>query len=175
MIGVLAAGVLATGTPSLVTAQEWIRQSDRGDPVAAIGLGAAGSITIICEARPTPAYRLQIRGPARGLKAGEGVVVRVHGRRKVKLRFDRVTLQPGGMALLSTHGATRGSTGDQSGALEAIEAIRTARDPITVVSGPFRVVAPAAGVDAAMEPLIRRCGRLGPLIKRAEGREGQHP
>ena len=176
LAGFVAAALAVTiGWPSQAQAPTWIRQSSNGHPVAAIGVSGGISVTVFCYAKPTPRYVLVVKGPARGLTAGRSVNVRVEGRRKVKLRFDKVELAAVRNAILTTQGGSRGSTGDQSGALEAIEAIRTARKPITVTSGPFSVTVPATGVEAAMAPLVSRCGDIKKMIKRAEGREGELP
>ncbi|MFA7262671.1 MAG: hypothetical protein WC068_06590 [Caulobacter sp.] len=151
----------------------WIRQSAGKNPVAAIGVGGGSSISITCVTGRDPVYFLDVRGPATGLKAGRGVKAVIEGRRKVRFRFDRAVLEAGGRIRLSSHGGYRGSVGDQSGTLEAIESIATARGPIRVSSGAFRLSAPSTGVQSAMAPVIRACGDLKRMIKRAEGREGE--
>ncbi len=77
------------------------------------------------------------------------------------------------MIQLTSRGGYRGSTGDQSGTLEAIESIRTAKGPITVASGAFRFTVTSFGAGAAMVPLVKRCGDIRKMIKRAEAREGE--
>ncbi|MDP1630547.1 MAG: hypothetical protein Q8L66_03920 [Caulobacter sp.] len=160
-------------TPSQARAPVWLGQSGHGSPVASVTGGGGRSIAITCVGGANMGYFLVVKGPAGGLRAGRGVKVVVEGRRRIKLRVDRVAPLPGGLVRLSSFGGYRGSTGDQSGTLEAIESIRTSRGPITVTSGGFRVTVPATGVEAAMAPLVKQCGDLRKMIKRAEGREGE--
>jgi hypothetical protein len=174
MLAGITALAVGVASASQARAPTWIRQSNNGHPAAAIGVSGGISVTVFCYAKPSPRYVLVVKGPARGLQAGRSVATRVEGRKKIKLRFDKVELAAGN-AILTTQGGSRGSTGDQSGALEAIEAIRTAKKPITVTSGPFSVTVPATGVEAAMAPLVSRCGDIRKMIKRAEGREGELP
>lgn len=169
-IAVLA---VAASTPTAARAPTWIPQSQNGNPVAAVGVGGGTSISVFCYARPTPRYVLVVKGPARGLKPGQGVVGRVEGKSNRKVRFDRVELAPGGLAVLTIQGGVRGTTGDQPGALYAIDAIRKADKPIKVSSGPFAVTVPATGAKAAMERLVKACGDPRVLAKRAEGRAGE--
>lgn len=169
----VAVALAALATPSLARAPSWIPQSDKGNPVAAIGVGGGTSIHVLCYARPRPLYELFVKGPARGLKPGRGIVGRVRGKQNIKVRFDRVELAPGGMAVLTVQGGVRGTTGDQPRALYSIEAIRSARKPITVSSGPFSITVPATGVEAAMAPLEKACGDVKKMARRAEGRFGE--
>lgn len=150
----------------------WIKQAGP-NPVAAIGDGKGSSISVTCLSGRDPVDLLVARGPARGLKAGRGVKAVIEGRRRVPFRFDSVRLEPGGVAQLTSRAGYRGSTGDQSGTLEAIESMATARGPITVASGGFRFSVTSLGAKAAMAPLIKRCGNLKSMIKRAEAREGE--
>lgn len=170
---VILAGALLSAPPADARAPVWIRQSAGRNPVAAIGLGNGTSLTVTCIGGRDMGYQLDIRGPAAGLRPGRGQKVTLEGRRKVRFRVDSVTLLPGGLARLSSFGGYRGSTGDQSGTLEAIESLATAKGPIVVSRDRFRVVAPSAGVATAMAPVIRACGDLKKMIKRAEGREGE--
>lgn len=172
VVAAMTVAVLAA-TSAEARAPVWIRQSSGPNPVAAIGLGNGASLTVTCIGGRDMGYQLDIRGPASGLRAGRGQTVTLEGRRKVRFRVDSVTLLPGGLARLSSFGGYRGSTGDQSGTLEAIESLVTARGPVIVSRDRFRIVAPSTGVSAAMAPLIRRCGDLKKMIKRAEGREGE--
>ena len=165
--------VFLAATATQARAPVWIRQSSGSNPVAAIGLGNGASLTVTCIGGRDMGYQLDIRGPAGGLRAGRGQQVTLEGRRKVKFRVDTVALLPGGLARLSSFGGYRGSTGDQSGTLEAIESLATAKGPIVVSRARFRIVAPSTGVAAAMAPLLKRCGDLKAMIKRAEGREGE--
>ncbi|MDP1739272.1 MAG: hypothetical protein Q8L23_17745 [Caulobacter sp.] len=169
----LAVAAFLAASVSEARAPVWIRQSSGANPVAAIGLGKGASLTVTCIGGRDMGYRLDIRGPAGGLRAGRGQKITLEGRRKVRFRVDSVTLLPGGLARLSSFGGYRGSTGDQSGTLEAIESLATAKGPIVVGRDRFRIVAPSTGVAAAMAPLIKRCGDLKTMIKRAEGREGE--
>lgn len=171
-LGVTLAAVLAA-TATQARAPVWIRQSSGPNPVAAIGLGNGASLTVTCVGGRDMGYQLDIRGPAGGLRAGRGQPVTLEGRRKVKFRVDTVALVSGGLARLSSFGGYRGATGDQSGTLEAIESLATAKGPIVVSRARFRIVAPSTGVAAAMAPLLKRCGDLKAMIKRAEGREGE--
>ena len=151
----------------------WIKQAAGKNPVAAIGNGAGSSISITCMTGRDPVYVLDMRGPANGIKAGRGVKAIIEGRRRVPFRLDRVVLEAGGRARLSSQAGYRGSTGDQSGTLEAIESIATAKGPIRISSGPFRFTVSSFGVAGAMAPLVRKCGDLKTMIRRAEGREGE--
>lgn len=169
----VALALAALATPSLARAPTWIPQSDRGNPVAAIGVGGGTSISVFCYARPSPRYVLVVKGPARGLKPGRGVVGRVQGRQNIKVRFDRVELTPGGLAVLTVQGGVRGTIGDQPRALYSIEAIQSAKKPITVSSGPFSITVPATGAAEAIAPLEKACGDLKAMAKRAEGRAGE--
>lgn len=169
----ILAGALLPAPPVEARSSVWIRQSAGRNPVAAIGLGNGTSLTVTCVGGRDMGYQLDIRGPAAGLRPGRGQKVTLEGRRKVRFRVDTVTLLPGGLARLSSFGGYRGSTGDQSGTLEAIESIATARGPIRVSSGAFRLSAPSTGVQSAMAPVIKACGNLKMMIKRAEGREGE--
>lgn len=164
---VLAAGAADARGPI------WIRQAAGRNPVAAIGNGAGSSISITCVTGRDPVYLLDVRGPAAGLRAGRGVKAVIEGRRKVKFRFDRASLEAGGQIRLISRGGYRGSTGDQSGTLEAIESIATAKGPIRIQSGAFGFTVPSFGVRSAMAPVIKACGDLKMMIKRAEGREGE--
>lgn len=167
------AALLAIAAPSQALAPTWIPQSSNGNPVAAIGVGGGTSITVICYARPSPRYVLVVKGPARGLKPGRSVVGRVQGKSSIKVRFDRVELAPGGLAVLTVQGGLRGTTGDQPRALYSIEAIRAARKPITVSSGPFSITVPETGAAAAIAPLEKACGDVKTMAKRAEGKAGE--
>lgn len=159
--------------PGQARAPTWIPQSSNGNPVAAIGVGGGSSITVTCYARPSPRYVLVVKGPARGLKPGRGVVGRVQGKQNIKVRFDRVELAPGGIAVLTVQGGLRGTTGDQPRALYSIEAIRAAKKPITVSSGPFSITVPETGAAAAIARLEKACGDVKGMAKRAEGRFGE--
>lgn len=170
---VLAVAAFLAASATEARAPVWIRQSSGPNPVAAIGLGGGASLTVTCVGGRDMGYQLDIRGAAGGLRPGRGRQVTLEGRRKVKFRVDSVSLLPGGLARLSSFGGYRGSTGDQSGTLEAIQSLATASGPITVSLDRFRIVAPSTGVAAAMAPLIKRCGDLKRMIKRAEGREGE--
>jgi hypothetical protein len=170
-----AGALLAAAAPGQARAPTWIPQSSNGNPVAAIGVGGGTSIQIFCYARPSPRYVLVVKGPARGLKPGRGVIGRVQGKQSIKVRFDRVELAPGGLAVLTVQGGLRGTTGDQPRALYSIEAIRAAKKPITVSSGPFSITVPATGAEAAIAPLEKACGDVKAMAKRAEGRFGELP
>ncbi len=170
---IVAAALLAMAAPTQARAPTWIPQSSNGNPVAAIGVGGGTSITVICYARPSPRYVLVVKGPARGLKPGRSVVGRVQGKSSIKVRFDRVELAPGGLAVLTVQGGLRGTTGDQPRALYSIEAIRAAKTPITVSSGPFSITVPATGAAAAIAPLEKACGDVKTMAKRAEGKAGE--
>lgn len=169
----LACGAAFAAGPSQARAPTWIPQSSNGNPVAAIGVGGGTSIQVFCYARPSPRYVLVARGPARGLKPGLGVMGRVQGKSTVKVRFDRVELAPGGLAVLTVQGGLRGTTGDQPRALYSIEAIRAAKTPITVSSGQFRITVPETGAAAAIAPLEKACGDVKGMARRAEGRFGE--
>lgn len=172
--GAVLAGMLVVGAGAAdARGPVWIRQSAGKNPAAAIGDGAGSSIGITCVTGRDPVYFLDVRGPAAGLKAGRGVTAVIEGRRKVKFRFDRAVPEPGGRIRLTSQGGYRGSTGDQSGTLEAIESIATAKGPIKVRSGDFGFTVSSFGVQSAMAPVIRACGDLKMMIKRAEGREGE--
>jgi hypothetical protein len=171
----VAATLLAAALPTQARAPTWIPQSSNGNPVAAIGVGGGTSITVTCYARPSPRYVLVVKGPARGLKPGRGVVGRVQGKSSIKVRFDRVELAPGGLAVLTVQGGLRGTTGDQPRALYSIEAMRAAKKPITVSSGPFSITVPETGAAAAIAPLEKVCGDVKAMAKRAEGRFGELP
>ena len=151
----------------------WISQAAGRNPVAAIGDGRGSSVSIICVTGRNPVYVLDIRGPANGLKPGRGVEALVEGRRRVPFRLDRVVLEAGGRARLTSQAGYRGSIGDQSGTLEAIESIRTAKGPIRISSGSFRFTVSSFGAPSAMAPLTRKCGDPKMMIRRAEGREGK--
>ncbi len=170
---VLACGAAFAAGPSQARAPTWIPQSSNGNPVAAIGVGGGTSIQVFCHARPSPRYVLVARGPARGLKPGLGIMGRVQGKSTVKVRFDRVELAPGGLAVLTVQGGLRGTTGDQPRALFSIEAIRAAKTPITVSSGPFSITVPETGAAAAIAPLEKACGDVKGMARRAEGRFGE--
>jgi hypothetical protein len=163
----------AMAAPSQARAPTWIPQSSNGNPVAAISVGGGTSIQVFCYARPSPRYVLVVKGPARGLKPGLGVMGRVQGKSTVKVRFDRVELAPGGLAVLTVQGGLRGTTGDQPRALYSVEAIRAAKKPITVSSGPFSITVPETGAAAAIAPLEKACGDVKGMAKRAEGRFGE--
>lgn len=165
--------LLAMALPTQARAPTWIPQSSNGNPVAAIGVGGGTSLQVFCYARPSPRYVLVVRGPARGLKPGLGVMGRVQGKQSIKVRFDRVELAPGGLAVLTVQGGLRGTTGDQPRALYSIEAIRAAKTPITVSSGPFSITVPATGAAAAIAPLEKACGDVKTMAKRAEGKAGE--
>ncbi len=169
----LAATLAAMAAPAQARAPTWIPQSSNGNPVAAIGVGGGTSITVTCYARPSPRYVLVVKGPARGLKPGRGIVGRVQGRQTIKVRFDRVEPAPGGLAVLTVQGGLRGTTGDQPRALYSIEAIRAAKKPITVSSDSFSITVPATGAEAAIAPLEKACGDVKGMAKRAEGRFGE--
>ncbi len=171
----VAGGVLAALLVTVATqahASMWISQSGR-NPAAGIGDGKGSSVSVTCLAGRDPVYVLVVRGPANGLKPGRGVKAVIEGRRRVSFRFDSARLDPGGIIQLTSRGGSRGSTGDQSGTLEAIEAITTARGPITVTVGGLRFSVSSMGVRWAMAPLIKTCGDLKTAIRRAEGREGE--
>ena len=168
-----AATVAVAAAPTQARAPTWIPQSSDGNPVAAIGIGGGTSVHVFCYARPSPRYVLVVKGPARGLKPGLGVMGRVQGKSTVKVRFDRVELAPGGLAVLRVQGGLRGTTGDQPRALYSIEAIRAAKTPITVSSGPFSITVPQTGAAAAIAPLEKACGDVKGMAKRAEGRFGE--
>ena len=168
-----AATVAVAAAPTQARAPTWIPQSSDGNPVAAIGIGGGTSVHVFCYARPSPRYVLVVKGPARGLKPGLGVMGRVQGKSTVKVRFDRVELAPGGLAVLTVQGGLRGTTGDQPRALYSIEAIRAAKTPITVSSGPFSITVPQTGAAAAIAPLEKACGDVKGMAKRAEGRFGE--
>lgn len=169
----LACGAAFAAGPSQARAPTWIPQSSNGNPVAAIGVGGGISIQVFCYARPSPRYVLVARGPARGLKPGLGVMGRVQGKSTVKVRFDRVELAPGGLAVQTVQGGLRGTTGDQPRALFSIEAIRAAKTPVTVSSGPFSITVPETGAAAAIAPLEKACGDVKGMARRAEGRFGE--
>lgn len=169
--GLALAGLVAAGAAQ-ARGPIWISQAGR-NPVAAIGDGKGSSISVTCLTGRDPAYLLVVRGPARGLKAGRGVKAVIEGRRRIPFRFDSARLDSGEVIQLSSRGGYRGSIGDQSGTLEAIESISTAKGPIIVASGAFRFTVTSFGVRSAMAPLIRKCGDLKKMIKRAEGREGE--
>lgn len=172
--GAVLAVTLAVGAGSAdARGPVWIRQGSGKNPSAAIGNGAGSSIGITCVTGRDPVYFLDVRGPAAGLKAGRSVKAVIEGRRKVKFRFDRAIAEPGGLIRLTSHGGYRGSVSDQSGTLEAIESIATAKGPIKVRSGAFGFTVSSAGVQSAMAPVIKACGNLKMMIKRAEGREGE--
>lgn len=170
-----AAALLVSALPSQARAPSWIRQLSNGNPVAAIGVGVGGgtSIQVFCYAKPSPRYVLVVKGPARGLKPGQGIVGKVQGRQTIKVRFDRVELAPGGIAVLTVQGGLRGTIGDQPRALYSIEAIRAAKKPITVMSGPFSITVPETGAEAAIAPLEKACGDVKTMAKRAEGKAGE--
>jgi len=170
---VLACGAAFAAGPSQARAPTWIPQSSNGNPVSAIGVGGGTSIQVFCYARPSPRYVLVAMGPARGLKPGLGVMGRVQGKSTVKVRFDRVELAPGGLAVRTVQGGLRGTTGDQPRALFSIEAIRAAKTPITVSSGPFSITVPETGAAAAIAPLEKACGDVKGMARRAEGRFGE--
>jgi hypothetical protein len=67
----------------------------------------------------------------------------------------------------------RGTTGDQPRALYSVEAIRAAKKPITVSSGPFSITVPETGAAEAIAPLEKACGDVKGMAKRAEGRFGE--
>ena len=169
----LATAAAFAAAPAQARAPTWIPQSSNGAPVAAIGVGGGTSIQVFCYARPSPRYVLVVKGPARGLKPGLGVMGRVQGKSSVKVRFDRVELAPGGLAVLTVQGGLRGTTGDQPRALYSIEAIRAAKTPIIVSSGPFSITVPETGAAAAIAPLEKACGDVKGMAKRAEGRFGE--
>lgn len=173
LVFIFATTVALAALPSQARAPTWIRQSSNGNPVAAIGVGGGTSIQVFCYARPSPRYVLVVKGPARGLKPGRGIVGRVQGKSSIKVRFDHVELAPGGLAVLTVQGGQRGTTGDQPRALYSIEAIRAARKPITVTSGPFSVTVPETGAAAAIAPLEKACGDVKGMARRAEGRFGE--
>ncbi|HRD46226.1 MAG TPA: hypothetical protein PLF78_07075 [Caulobacter sp.] len=167
------AALLAVAAPSQARAPIWIPQSSNGNPVAAIGVGGGASIQVFCYARPSPRYVLVAKGPARGLRPGRGVIGRIQGRQTVKVRFDRIELAPGSLAVLTVQGGLRGTTGDQPRALYSIEAIRAAKKPITLSSGPFSITVPETGAAAAIARLEKTCGDVKGMAKRAEGRFGE--
>jgi hypothetical protein len=171
----LTAAIAATLLASSAGDAAWVKHTYKGEPVAIVGRADAASIVIMCKPTPNPTYTLVVSGPAGGLAPGRAVKAHVEGGRGVTLRFKQVTREPGGLARLISFGGSRGSLGDQSGTLEALEYIRTAKDHISVVSGGFRVLFPSTGVAAAMAPLEARCGPIKPMIKKAEGREGELP
>lgn len=173
LVFIFATTAALAALPSQARAPTWIPQSSNGNPVAAIGVGGGTSIQVFCYARPSPRYVLVIKGPARGLKPGLGVVGRVQGKQSIKVRFDRVELAPGGLAVLTVQGGLRGTTGDQPRALYSIEAIRAAKAPITVSSGPFSIIVPATGAADAIAPLEKACGDLRTMARRAEGKAGE--
>lgn len=150
----------------------WMTQAGK-NPAAGIGDGKGNSLSVTCLTGRDPVYILVARGPNRGVKAGRGVKAVIEGRRRIPFRFDSARIDPGNVLQLTGRGGYRGSIGDQSGTLEAIEAIATAKGPITVSSGAFRFTVGSWGVKSAMAPLIRECGDLKKMIKRAEGREGE--
>ena len=152
----------------------WTTRIYKGNPVATVG-DARASMTVVCFAGRDPMYALVVSGSANGVRPGEAVKATVDGRRRVTLRFRHATREDGGVARLSTFAGYRGSTGDQSGTLEALESIRTARRPITVSSRSFSITVPSTGAEAAFVALETRCGRIKPMIKRAEAREGEIP
>lgn len=172
-MAVLAVTLVAVAGSADARGPVWVRQAAGRNPVAAIGNGAGSSISITCVTGRDPVYFLDVRGPAAGLKAGRGVKAVIEGRRKVRFRFDRAVPEAGGRIRLSSHGGYRGSVGDQSGTLEAIESIATAKGPIKISSGAFGFTVSSFGVQPAMAPVIRACGDLKTMIKRAEGREGE--
>lgn len=150
----------------------WISQPGK-NPAAGIGDGNGNSLSVTCLTGRDPVYILVARGPNRGLKAGRGIKAVIEGRRRIPFRFDSARIDPGNVLQLTSRGGYRGSTGDQSGTLEAIESIATAKGPIVVSSGAFRFSVSSFGVKSAMAPLIKKCGDLKKMIKRAEGREGE--
>ncbi|MCF8504036.1 MAG: hypothetical protein K9G59_03915 [Caulobacter sp.] len=167
---VLAGLLAASATPA--QASMWISQSGR-NPAAGIGDGKGSSVSVTCLAGRDPVYVLVVRGPARGLKPGRGIKAVIEGRRRVSFRFDSARLDPGGIIQLTSRGGYRGSTGDQSGTLEAIESIVSAKGPIMITVGGLRFSVSSLGVRWAMAPLIKACGDLKSMIKRAEAREGE--
>lgn len=171
--GLALATLLASASQADARGSVWISQKAGRNPVAAIGDGKGSSISITCVTGRDPVYLLDIRGPARGLKAGRGVKAAIEGRKRIPFRVDSVVIEAGARARLTSRGGYRGSTGDQSGTLEAIESIATARSPIKFASGPFAFTVTSFGAASAMKPVIKACGDLKMMIKRAEGREGE--
>lgn len=168
--GVLAFS-LAAGWAGLAQAgPAWVGRTSNGKPVASISLAGGVGVVVLCDPGQ-PSYSFVVGGPANGLRAGEEVMGEVRGRKTVKLRFWRVEVDPKGRATLTTSGGARGSLGDQSGALYALEAIRTAQTPIVIRSGGFSVAIPQTGAEAAFAPLVARCGALKPMADRAWHRE----
>lgn len=161
--------VLALAT-SAAAAPGWTSRTIGKEPVAEINAGGGTAMTVGCFAA-FPSYHLAITGPANGLRPGHGIKGEVRGRQTVKLRFREVSVDAAGRATLTTSGGGRGSIGDQSGALYALEAIRTAKKPVTITAGSFSATLPAAGAEAAFAPLVARCGALKPMANRAWHRE----
>ena len=172
LVGALVLAGLFAASATQARASMWISQTG-GNPAAGIGDGKGSSVSVTCLAGREPVYVLVVRGPARGLRAGRGVKAVIEGRRQVSFRFDSARLDPGGVIQLTSRAGYRGGTGDRSGTLQAIESISTAKGPITITSGDFRFSVSAFGVKWAMAPLIRKCGDLQRMIRRAEGREGE--
>lgn len=163
-----AAASLLAAAPAAAADPVWVRQNSAAGPIAAIGLANGVGVSVLCRAGE-PAYSLLVIGPANGQKPGESVTGWVEGAHAVKLRFSRVTVD-GDKARIATAGGLRGTTGDQSGALYAIEAIRAATKTVTIRLEAFSVTVPASGVAEAFVPLVEKCGSIKKMADTARAK-----
>lgn len=151
---------LAGATAADARGWVWISQTAGRDPVAAIGDDHGSSLSVTCRSGPRPTYVLVIDGPMASLKPGPGVLAVIEGRRPVALRLDAVRLPWRGVVQLTGRGTDVAT-------LRAIQSLHEARGSIVVSSGTFRFSVSSLGVRRAMAPVIRRCGDLPTLIRRA--------
>lgn len=160
LAGLTGLALLAGATTADARGWVWISQTAGRDPVAAIGDDHGSSLSVTCLGGPRPTYVLVVDGPMAGLRPGRGLLTVIEGRRPVALRLDGVRLPYRGVVQLT-------GRGDDRAVLQAIQALYEAKGPIVVSSGAFRFSVSSLGVRWAMAPVIRRCGDLPTLLRRA--------